>query len=515
MDQSERPRRPVRSSTGEARRRVDWTIAAAPEDLKYHHLTWRAWFREVQQSTTRGLLLSLLLHGVLLLIAAWWLFDVHQRVDDQPLLMSWLTPAQTAPATQPVRIKRPIVLDLPAAQNTQNSTPRANTESNQPAPAPAVKPVEVANVLASRVALLEEASGADGSAAGDPKLRQSVKQALGWLARQQQADGRWELHRGYPQPALASLKTDTGATALALLCFLGAGEHPGRGEHQAAVEQGLTWLIDQQDSSGDLHDQRQEQGRQTAFYSHALATIAMCEALALSGQESYRAPAERAIDFLLRSQHPDVGGWKYRPLSQGMRGDLSVTGWALMALQTARIAGLTVPEEDFQRAAEFLDTVSEQGGSRYKYEPRDPPTRVTAALTAEGLLCRQWLGWPATHPPLVDGIAFLQTTAEGPRWQAGRRNVYEWYYVAQVLHHHDQAAFQAWFQPVAREIIEQQTTSGSSRSGQDVRGSWHPSQPPPSPEEYGDKAGRLYVTALCVLILETPLRHRSLSARNP
>jgi hypothetical protein len=275
------------------------------------------------------------------------------------------------------------------------------------------------------------------------------------------------------------------------------------------VRKGLDWLVDTQDrSTGDLHDQRQEEGRQPAFYAHAMGTIVLCETLALTDDDRYRRAAQMAVDYLLSAQHPDFGGWKYRPISLRMVGDLSVTGWALMALHTARMAGLEVPPGDFERAAAFLDSVQVQDGARYKYEPLDPATRATAALTAEGLLCRQWLGWPKDHPPLKDGVLWLLDDEHRPEWSAGRRNVYGWYYTAQLLHNMGGDTWQSWYPPVRDLIVKHQVSGGSSKSPNDVRGSWHPTLPPGLGEEYGDKAGRLYVTALCLLILETPYRHR-------
>src|SRR5690606_21497114 len=137
--------------------------------------------------------------------------------------------------------------------------------------------------------------------------------------------GRWELHQGYDDPGRPNLRTDTGATSLALLAFLGAGHaHKSGGRFQATVQKGLDWLRRTQQSDGNLHDWV-ELGRQTAFYAHAQGTIALCEAYALTKDETLRGPAERALAFIASSQH-ELGGWKYQP---GAEGDLSVTGWQI------------------------------------------------------------------------------------------------------------------------------------------------------------------------------------------
>ena len=170
-----------------------------------------------------------------------------------------------------------------------------------------------------------------------------------------------------------------------------------------------------------------------------------------------------------------------------------------MALQSARAAGLEVPGEVLQRAAGFLDSVAQQGGSRYKYMVGD--SRVSPAMTAEGLLCRQYLGWRPQEPALQDGVRFLLQPENLPKWSAGRRNVYYWYYATQVMHHVGGPQWQQWNDALRDEIVGRQVNSGPQA------GSWHPSNPRPDPMEYGEQAGRLYVTAMCLLTLEVYYRH--------
>ncbi len=114
------------------------------------------------------------------------------------------------------------------------------------------------------------------------------------------------------------------ATALALLPFLGAGQSPNQGRYRDSIEHGLQWIVAHQKPDGDL--QGAGSGR---MYAHGLASIVLCEALAMSGDESLRPAAQRAIDFIVHAQHRR-GGWRYHP---GEEGDTSVEGWQLMALQ--------------------------------------------------------------------------------------------------------------------------------------------------------------------------------------
>ena len=348
----------------------------------------------------------------------------------------------------------------------------------------------------------------------DPEenIRRAIARGLSWLQRQQKSDGHWRLYgrdAGYPDPGeYSSISTRTGATALAMLAFLGDGHtHTRRGPYQKTVARGLKWLIGIQKPNGDFHD-AYEEGRQASFYAHSLATIVVCEAWAMTGDESLRKPAERGVKYLLDSQNPVNGGWKYRPQLPTSKGDLSVTGWALMALHSARSAGIAVNSRAYELAAKFLDSVQEQDGALYKYEPHPSPRPVSATMTAEGLLSRQFLGWPKTHPALKRGVEYLRQPQNDPRWQAGgsgRPHVYYWYYAGHVLHNMGGDDWKTWYRKTATMIVARQEQSPGRK--RDVHGSWPPRGRDGS-YGYGEVGGRLYMTAMCLLVLEMPIRHR-------
>src|ERR1700761_5090789 len=146
-----------------------------------------------------------------------------------------------------------------------------------------------------------------------------------------------------------------------------------------------------------------------------------------------------------------------------MVGDLSVTGWALMALHTARMAGIEIPHEDFVRASGFLDSVQVKGLSRYKYEPTSPDSKGSPALTAEALLCRQWLGWPKNFPEMIQGVKYVTAEEQLPEWSGGRRNVYAWYYTSQMLHNLGGEDWKRWNTAVRDTVIKNQVSSGSPK----------------------------------------------------
>jgi len=464
--------------------RVDPT---ADEERK----SWLAHFRRDARSGVPGLLLSGVLHAILLIVMAVNFVLIQRKERDVPLNLGWLTEVAND-ASDELPEYAPIQLE-PSRTNPQNVVPVEPQDTEQtPAITRSVRPVDVSGALGAR-----PRGDADRPGGINEQAKQSIDLALGWLARQQQRDGRWRLDEGYPDAG--TIETDTGATALALLAFLGAGHTHQSGDFQSLVQRGLEWLIGTQRPNGDLFDIF-EQGRDAHFYAHAQATIALCESLALTGDPWLQEPAQRAVAFLIDAQNPVLGGWKYRPLNASGIGDLSVTGWALMALHTARMAELEVAPEAFLLASSFLDSVQERPGEEayYRYRPDwDPAVNQRYSMTAEGLLCRQWLGWERDDSAMQRGVDYLLSTANTPEWLEGRRNVYAWYYTAQTLHNVGGERWREWYGRVQDAITSHQIGDGS----------WHPTRPMGAPLEHADAAGRLYMTVMCVLILETPYRH--------
>lgn len=454
------------------------------------------------RTTGVGGLISLGLHLVVAFVLAMVMLRTPAVEIPPEILGGWLTPRRAPPPKQTAP-REPIRIESIAIAATPVAKPAAKPKPAPPAPAPVVtrKPeeVDVQQTLAGRQPASREILVKRFG--GNEQTEKAVSLGLAWLVRQQKSDGHWELHQGYPNAGSPSLKTSTGATSLAMLALLGAGHTHREGPFQQNLQKGLTWLRRVQKPNGDLHDSA-ELGRQTSFYAHGQATIVLCEAFAITRDPELQEPAQRALQFLYDSQHPVTGGWKYRPHSEG---DLSVFGWQLMAIQSARMAGLDVPQEVLDRAALFLDQVAESHGARYRYEA-NPELPITLAMTAEGLLCRQFLGWQPEHPALRSGVEFLLQEKHLPRWSSGSRNVYAWYYATQVLHNVQGPAWDAWNQVLRSSLLDSQVKRGPQS------GSWHPTQPAGAPQEYAAAGGRLYVTSMCVLMLEVYYRHLPLYA---
>lgn len=335
-----------------------------------------------------------------------------------------------------------------------------------------------------------------GSAASEA----AVHRALHWIAAHQDDDGGWSFAHNHVCNGQCNApgrfgQSRNGATAMGLLPFLGAGHTHKVGDYKKTVNDGLRYLVEhlnrpdaESSMPRNLHGSWFEPGG--TMYSHCLATIAMCEAYAMTNDSYLRGPAQFGINFLVRAQNKVGGGWRYAP---GDRGDTSVVGWAVMALKSGKIGGLDVPEPTLTLANQFLDRVGSNKGARYGYmEPEKNPHGL-AATTSIGLLCRMYDGWPRTYRGLRRGV---NTIADiGPSVD----ELYYSYYATQVMHHYGGSEWEKWNAEMRDPLVRRQAKEGHAS------GSWTPNR-----KLDGMVGGRLYATAMATMILEVYYRHMPL-----
>jgi hypothetical protein len=329
---------------------------------------------------------------------------------------------------------------------------------------------------------------------GTARSEKSVEDGLAWIVRHQRADGAWSLNyqqqcRGDGCPHQISMEADTAATGLALLPLLGAGYiHTVKSRHQDSVRRGLDWLVKNQQPDGDLFT---GPAGMSYLYSHAIGTMALCEAYGLSQDQKLKKPAQRAVQFIVNCQDPTGGGWRYTP---GQAGDTSVFGWQIFALRSAHIAGIKISSKIVKSSSNYLDlAAADENHVTYAYQPGRP---ATAVMTAEALVARQILGWPRDYPPLVKGASQVALDLA----QMSERNIYYWYYGTQLLHNMKDQDWENWNPRVREALIEMQVKNESCANG-----SWDPFQP--VPDHWAQRAGRLYLTSLSILTLEVYYRY--------
>ena len=324
-----------------------------------------------------------------------------------------------------------------------------------------------------------------------PATEKAVKAALKWLADNQETDGRWDAARhGAGRELLvasrnryrAGIQSDTGTTGLALLAFLASGHTHREGPYGENVRRGLQYLLRVQSADGNLG------GGATPFaemYCHAMATCAMSEAYGMTADERLRQPVRRAIGYTIAAQDPAGGGFRYRP---GDPGDTSQCGWQLMALKSAELAGIPIPRETRNGMIRFLRTVSAgKHGGLASYRAAE---RISRPMTAEALVCWQFLGMPREHPAGNEAGDYLMEELPGE----AKVNLYYWYYATLGTYQLQGVYWRRWNDMLRPTLVDGQRKTGP------LAGSWDPDT------VWGGYGGRVYSTALATLCLEVYFR---------
>jgi hypothetical protein len=436
-------------------------------------------------------LISLLFHMTLLVVLGLWLVpQVGTRVMQLTMtyaetLGEQLTADTLRVTVEPSDAQEVIITpeDLPPVENPLFTPPKIDLDPGGLLASGNLMSPDIGMALSGR----EKGSKAVLLAAygGTALTEAAVTEGLNWLQRNQLKDGTWSLTGPYSDGAYN--ENPTAATAMALLAFQGAGHTHRSGSYEKVVSRGCEALLKMQRRDGDFWRGTVEHHR---LYSQAQAMIAVCELYAMTDDSRLRMPAQRSVDYAVKIQD-SLGGWRYQP---GSDSDTSVTGWFVMGLQSARMAGLEVPSETLQRVGAYLDRAAEADGARYGYQPG---MDGTYPMTAEALLCRQYLGWKRDDPRLLTGVNLIR--AYPMNWND--RDVYYWYYATQVLHHLAGPEWEEWNRVMRQMLPEHQTTEGPER------GSWSPNG-----DRWGPHAGRLYVTCLSIYMLEVYYRHLPLYA---
>jgi hypothetical protein len=313
----------------------------------------------------------------------------------------------------------------------------------------------------------------------------AVENGLRWIVAHQAKDGSWGFHHqkaaGCQCGQPGERESKTAATGLALLALLGAGYTHQQGPYQPAVEQGLSYLTKTMRNNGAWL------GDSDKMYAHAIATIALAEAYQMTGDQRLAEPVEKARHYIERAQNQSdskrKGSWGY---SAGAPGDITVTGWHLMALKSCQAAGFPTPIEIWKRTEQFVDQMAASNGA-FGY---DQPGKITPATTAIGLFCKMHLGLHRESPTLAMGGDWLMERGMLPT------DIYFNYYATQVMYHRQGADWKDWNLKIREHLIATQVEGKGH-----LQGSWYFDDP------HGKVGGRLYTTALAVMTLEVYYRY--------
>lgn len=307
-----------------------------------------------------------------------------------------------------------------------------------------------------------------------PETDEAIARGLAFLAERQEPDGSFLAGRFGKNVAI---------TSLVCLAFMADGNLPDRGPYAAQVDRGLGFILDSATDSG-LIAAGDAQG---PMYGHGFAALFLgeIEGMTRGGPDTARADRlhealVKSIRLIERTQN-DEGGWRYNPVPYDA--DVSVTICQVMALRSARHAGIAVDKNVIDRAVEYVRRCQNpDGGFRYQADSGGSAWPRSAAGVATLFYAGVY-----SDEAIDSGLAYLDRTAMPGNAMASRSHYfYGHYYAVQANYLAGGEHWERWWPAIRAELLGRQSDDGS----------WDDST-----------AGHNYGTAMALIILQMPKRY--------
>jgi hypothetical protein len=334
----------------------------------------------------------------------------------------------------------------------------------------------------------------------------AVERALNWLAARQQVDGSFPtIDTGQP-----------GVTCLCTLAFISHGHVPGdtaigrrlqRATDYAASCQKPNGLITLVGPDGPSIDRELSHEIGTcAAYNHAISSLSLTEVYGMSDVNRARrlqAAINKALTATLvmqrwaKKRDADVGGWRYidhNATDGDYDSDLSISGWELMFLRSARNAGFPVPNEPVDSAVAYVRRCysSQDGVFQYFASADDDRSR---AMAGAGILALAHAGFHNAPEALSSGRWILRNGFDKYNTvlplSGGRHDRYHYalFTCCQAMYQLGGQYWREFFPRVVSTLLANQQPDGSWPADRH----WHDGQ-----------FGNAYTTALVVMTLGAP-----------
>ena len=346
------------------------------------------------------------------------------------------------------------------------------------------------------------------------QLDESVDRAFKWLLTQQRPNGSFDTKPNKPlgQP---------GVTSLCVLSFLAHGHVPNEGRYGKQLRRAIDYIVSCQQPNGLLvligpsgklgprgsTSLPKAVGVSTA-YNHAIASLTLSEVYGMTSVEhatELKPIIEASLKTTLlmqrwpKDREIDKGGWRYVQSYSDVNSDLSLTGWYLMALRSAKNAGFEIPQEPVDDAIGYVRRCFNPESGVFEYTIKEGDKR-SRGMAGAGVLALAHAGLHNTEEAQRSGdwilknnfdnynrvIKFARHDAKG-RYQD--RYHYGVFYCSQAMYQLGGRYWKDFFPGVCKTLLTNQRRDGG----------WEA-------ESTGtDKAfGRTYATALVLLALGSP-----------
>lgn len=294
--------------------------------------------------------------------------------------------------------------------------------------------------------------GSDRTAAQDkvrvaelsPRAEASIDKGLRYLGQTQNPNGSW------------GQANQVAITSLALMAYMVKGHFPDREPHGDTMAKGVDYLLKQaRANKGYLGSN---------MYEHGLGTLALSEAWGESTRsDEVRDALKSAVSVIVRNQTAK-GGWGYYPDRDIGYQDVSITVMQIVALASAKEAGILVPDDTMKRAIVYVKSCQGDNGAFGYQTAGDHRIGVPFARTSAGVTSLIMAG-ERKSDEVKRGLEYLHGLGDRPFHTSYMWFYYGHYYAVQAMYQASEKDYQAWYPRVRDTLVNAQDADGSWKGG--------------------------------------------------
>jgi hypothetical protein len=325
----------------------------------------------------------------------------------------------------------------------------------------------------------------DGSASRgmiNARTDEAIRRGLRFLADRRDRDGSF---------GTGQYRGNVAVTSLAAMAFMCAGHQPNRGLYGKIVLDALRFILSKENVPGGPFGMSQPgfihnpmASPHGPMYGHGFATLFLAEVTGMvhdrALREELREKLRRAVTLILDAQkrNPE-GAWRYLPNSGDA--DLSVTICQIMALRSARNAGIFVPKSAVDKCTDYVMLCQDRREGFFRYMKQVGPMGGAAgfARTAAGVSALNSAGYylnTDTSQIANDaerrraqeavtgvklGLQFLLRNKPNGFLRPDMHYFYGHYYAVQAMWTAGGTYWSEWYPAVRDELVNRQSGDGS------------------------------------------------------
>ena len=324
-----------------------------------------------------------------------------------------------------------------------------------------------------------------------PEVGDAVRRGLAYLAENQLADGSFSGDRYGRNVAVVSL---------ACLAFMSDGHMPGRGAYGDNVRRGLEFILNNTADNGLIA----ADSSHGPMYGHGFATLFLGEVYGMTAGGGDTQLSNRTHEALLKAvrlieqSQNEEGGWRYNPTP--FDADTSVTICQVMALRSARNAGIRVDKKVIDSAVEYIRRCQNADGG-FRYQAGFGPSAFPRSAAGVATYFYAGIEDYAEEIPIQrirDGLGYImQSGAPGSGGARQYHYFYGHYYAAQAMFlaggtQWGEAYWKTWWPAIRAELLDTQLPDGS----------WPDTS-----------VGSAYGTSMALIVLQMPNRYMPIFQR--